>query len=411
MYMKVGDNWYEVSVPAHMLGEALVDELDPEMVKKALGNPRRFDPINKTVNAKSLGSRSSTSLEKNILAAYLQSLKPGADKLAYNRAKKSWQAYSKNMEREFHGLVDRLVKKEFTKNQFIHHSRIMFKAGYEKAYRLGTDASGLSFIQLPSEDIEWLKRARAFDYKFLDKFADDIVAGQGSMAYDDRATMYIDTIDAIFDAGRVDAYPNESTLVYWELSTAENCGDCIDLALNSPYRPDELPTTPRAGGTMCLSNCKCELRIRYQRPEKIELDVKPASNSVIKALGLWIAYQAAKKLAKGGGKEKKSKVTTIGMDDYEDDIDLEDSIQRKVLDWNKLDEMVSALASIRIHEDGIPTFHKVDETRIALDKFEKASKGLPDWLDPFSREVYVWHGIGTVVLDYVHEVRKRGELR
>ena len=69
--------------------------------------------------------------------------------------------------------------------------------------------------------------------------------------------------------------------------------------------------------------------------------------------------------------------------------------------------MVSALATLRLIEEEAPSAHKVEETTTALDKYVRASKGLPEWLDPFSREVYVWHAIGTVVLDYANATRRK----
>ncbi len=409
MYIKVGEHWYEVQAPEQM-DEAYVDGLDPDKVKKALDNKRRFDPVHKRVNTKSIGSRRKTSDEKNIVATYLQALKPGADRLAYDKAKKAWIRYREAMRKEFQGLTRQLADGKITKNQFITRSRTLFKAGYEKAYRLGTDASGLDFVKLPSEDLAWLKRVRSSEYKFLNKFADDIIAGKGFMSYDDRASMYIDSIDSTFDAGRVDGYPNEGTKIYWELSPSENCGDCIDLAMNSPYTPDTLPTTPRAGGTMCLSRCNCHLRIRYDRPTSIPLYVKPASKSLAKALGVLVVGKIIQQTAKGGD---KAKVKVANLEpDLELDLDDFDLESVKALDWNQLDEMVSALTTLRLLEEKVPSAYRVKETSIALDKFEKASRGLPNWLDPFSREVYIWHAIGTVVLDYIKEARKkkRGEI-
>lgn len=408
MYIKVGENWYDVQAPEQM-DEAYIDGLDPDKVKKALDNKRRFDPIHKKVNTKSIGSRKKTSDEKNIMATYLQALKPGADRLAYDKAKTAWIRYREVMRKDFQGLARQLANGKITKNQFIARSRTLFKAGYEKAYRLGTDASGLDFVKLPSEDLAWLKRARSSEYKFLNKFADDMIAGKGSMSYEDRASMYIDSIDSTFDAGRVDAYPNEGTKIYWELSPSENCGDCIDLAMNSPYTPDTLPTTPRAGGTMCLSRCNCHLRVRYDRPTSIPLDVKPASKAVAKALGVLAVAKAIQHTAKGGDKAKV-KVADLEPDlepDWELDLDDFGLESVKALDWNQLDEMVSALTTLRVLEEKGPSAHRVRETSIALDKFEKASQGLPNWLDPFSREVYIWHAIGTVVLDYIKEARKK----
>lgn len=409
MLLKVGATWYEVEAPVPVEESRLTD-LDPEKIKKALASKGRFDPVNtRSLNAKSVGSRRTTSDEKNILATYLQTLKPGADKKAYGKAKTAWSRYKVKMDSEFQTLVSKLSANEITKNQFLNSSRKLFKAGYEKAYRLGTDASGLNFVKLPKEDLDWLKRARQSDYKFLDKFADDVVSKSGKMSYKSRASMYIDTIDSTFDAGRVDAYPNEGTLIYWELSASENCGDCIDLAMNSPYTPDTLPTTPRAGGTMCLSGCNCSLRIRYERPTEVPLKVKPASASVAKKLGITAvgavatAYLAkAKDKGKGGGSK--------GSADSDYDVDFEDEdmeFESVKLDWNAVDDMVSSLAMLRIIEAEEPSVHGMQETEIALNKFVEASKKLPDWLDPFSRDLYVWHAIGTVVLDYARTVRRK----
>lgn len=397
MYIKVGSGWYLLDAPA--LDESYLSKMDPEVVKKALANPRRFFPLDGKVNAKSIGSRRKTSAEKNVIAAYLQGLKPGADRLAYDRAKTAWVRYSKKMKKDFVKLSNQLARGDLTKSQYIARSRKLFKAGYEKAYRLGTDASGLDFVKLPKEDLAWLKRARASDYKFLDKFADDMVSGKGSMAYVDRAGMYVDTVDSIFDAGRVDAYPNEATKIFWELSSSDNCGDCIELAMNSPYTPATLPTTPRAGGTSCLSNCNCHLRIRYQRDKQAAVRVKPADKSVGKALGAVTPKGAVQNTAKGGDKRDGLKAS---VQDFK-------LLPIQTLDWNKLDDMISALTTLRMLENQKPSAYKVKETSRLLDMFEKASQGLPDWLDPFSRDVYVWHAIGTIVLDYIEEAKERGE--
>jgi len=381
MYMKVGATWYEIAM-LESVDEAKVHTLDPDYVKKALDNPKRFDPVNtKRPNAKSIGSRRKNSDEKNLLAIYTKALKPGADKPAYDKAKKAWATYKAKMDSEFKDLVSQLEGRKLTKAQFMKKSRTLFKAGYEKAYRLGTDASGLSAVAIPKEDLAWLARARSAEYKFLDKFADDIVAKRGSMAYSARAGMYIDSVDSMFDAGRVDAYPNEGTLIYWELSSAENCGDCIDLAMNSPYTPETLPTTPRAGGTMCLSHCGCSLRIRYEKRDSVDLAVQV------------VPLVVARALAKG--EVNKAISWDVGVDDFE---------SVRTLNWNLLDDMMSALATLRVLSEQEPTAYRIREERIALSKFEQASMQLPEWLDPFSRDVYRWHAIGTVVLDKRKEV-------
>ena len=104
MYIKVGENWYEVQAP-EQVDEDYIDGLDPDKVKKALDNKRRFDPLHKRVNTKSIGSRRKTSDEKNIIATYVQALKPGTDRLAYNKAKTAWVRYREKMRADFQDLA------------------------------------------------------------------------------------------------------------------------------------------------------------------------------------------------------------------------------------------------------------------------------------------------------------------
>ena len=79
----------------------------------------------------------------------------------------AWTRYKASMETEFVGLVNQVDAGRITKNQFLARSRKIFKVGYERAYRLGTDAAGLDFMKLPKEDLRWLARARSHEYKFL----------------------------------------------------------------------------------------------------------------------------------------------------------------------------------------------------------------------------------------------------
>jgi len=93
--------------------------------------------------------------------------------------------------------------------------------------------------------------------------------------------------------------------------------------------------------------------------------------------------------------------------DYGYDYDDSGEYESVALDWNLLDDMMSALATLKVLEEDAPSVHRLQEERIALDSFEEASKRLPAWLDPFSREVYQWHAIGTVVLDYAKSTRRK----
>lgn len=382
MYMKVGRYWYLV--------EVRVDDLDPKFVAKVLGQQNRFYPLGGNVNAKSRGSRTVVAAEKQVVSLFTQSLRPSS-KRDYDRARAAWLAAKKNLRDEFQDLVAALQDGTLTEKGFLSKAKALLRMGYEKAYRLGTDAGGMSAFKLPAEDLKWLERARRAEYRFLDKFASDIVHARGSMSYKARANMYVDTMDSMFDAGRVDAFPAEGTLVYWELGAAESCGDCVELAMHSPYTPDELPTTPGAGATRCLSNCACSLRIRYTPPTHVDLDVKRVDPATAKAMGLAALAVAMAALSKG----KSSAPATQRDMDY----DGEESVE--ALDWNKLDEMMSSLAKLKMLESEEPSRHRLHEELHENERFAEASRGLPAWLDPFSREVYAWHMIGVHVLEHV----------
>ena len=369
MYMKVGALWYEVNPKGWY--EAKIDDMDPDIIAKKLAEPGRKDPLGKGVDIKSIGSRRKTSTDKDIVAALKQAIRPGRDKKSYDRAVKAWKTVQAKTREDFKALVNQLANKDLTKNQFINRSRVVFKNAYEKAYRLGTDASGLNFLDLPDEDMRWLQRVRSHEYKFLDKFADDIIAGRGSIPYETRADMYVDSIDSIFDAARVDAYPNEGTSIWWELGTTEHCGDCIDLAYNSPYRPDTLPTTPKAGATKCLSNCDCTLRVRYEYPKEIVLDMEPVPSDKAKELGLiGLALVVMNKIG-----------------------------SRRVVDWNELDNAVSALTEMRMSKEKVrDVVTRVETQRNSLFLFEEACSRLPNWFNPYGEDLLYLHKVGGELL-------------
>jgi hypothetical protein len=47
----------------------------------------------------------------------------------------------------------------------------------------------------------------------------------------------------------------------WVMGGAEqHCERCPELARNSPYAWDMLPTVPKSNGTPCLYNCRCYLK-------------------------------------------------------------------------------------------------------------------------------------------------------
>lgn len=137
---------------------------------------------------------------------------------------------------------------------------------YEEAWELGYQSSGVSdFINKPQKKKDWVEKSLKHELKFVKKFLDDIEIGRGRMDYKKRWSMYVNTLDHVYWAGKLAPIPHTFVIDWVVDHKAERCEGCRYLSMNSPYTIETLPTTPRAGMTPCLSNCKCKLRVRPPR--------------------------------------------------------------------------------------------------------------------------------------------------
>ena len=124
--------------------------------------------------------------------------------------------------------------------------------GYAKAYKLGLQKKNLT-----PQDKKYLQFVENKQFDYLDGMLDDIENGTSKMPISNRLDMYTNHIDSLFWYGSL---KGKNKQIYWNLDAqAENCPDCIELADNSPYDPEDLPTVPRGGDTECLMHCKCFL--------------------------------------------------------------------------------------------------------------------------------------------------------
>lgn len=96
----------------------------------------------------------------------------------------------------------------------------------------------------------------ADEYRYLANFAADISAGRVSEA---QALARIRQYGNATQASYWREYKLVSEIIHWNLNPAEHCGDCLDLAGGSPYKPNELSQVPGDGATQCRGNCRCTL--------------------------------------------------------------------------------------------------------------------------------------------------------
>jgi len=135
------------------------------------------------------------------------------------------------------------------------------RKAYEGAYDAGIMRAGSPMVQnaelsdLTSRAIDEMvnKEAEFFAKRLSEKtVSTDIMST--------IAERYGASAKAVFWNGLISGSTNDQQF-RWQLGSVltEHCDDCLELAANSPYTKDTLPTVPRAGDTKCLWRCKCSL--------------------------------------------------------------------------------------------------------------------------------------------------------
>lgn len=141
-----------------------------------------------------------------------------------------------------------------------------FQNLYHNAYKLGMQGSSVGLVpgELPvgPEGKRWVESAFKHEMRFFNKFlAQAVETEMPPWKIDQRVQMYMNAVRGVYEGGRVTGSHPDS-LIYWVYTPeAQHCSSCLYLRDHSPYTKRTLPTTPRAGGTECLSNCKCHIRI------------------------------------------------------------------------------------------------------------------------------------------------------
>ena len=175
----------------------------------------------------------------------------------------------------------------YGKGHLYDRLKSLLRSAYYNAYRLGIEYTGIHKAGVPTlsqSDIDWLESAIKSELRYLKKFVDHIHSREidqpGRMKLERRIQMYIDSLNSIFDAGKVSSHP-PLTIFYWVHSADKKvCPECLLLGRFSPYTRDTLPTTPRSGASRCLSNCRCKLyskivsETEYQKVHSINYSKK-----------------------------------------------------------------------------------------------------------------------------------------
>jgi hypothetical protein len=150
-------------------------------------------------------------------------------------------------------------------------TRVM-KTGWRDAFLAGIRAAGVpgesvgvgkSVVpSLSPADEAWLRSAMAHEMSFLNGFLDTIIEDDLKMPLIRRTKMYVDALKSFYESARVIGLPANVVLWWVGKNDGATCPGCRYMFEHNPYSKFTLPTTPRAGLTPCLTNCRDRLLVR-----------------------------------------------------------------------------------------------------------------------------------------------------
>lgn len=248
---------------------------------------------------KSLGTAKETDLvfldKDKTFDAVLNPEKYAADrKVGADVGRKKLRATQQAVEPVLNRIVkfyqsNRIDEREFRKQMIATMKKAwkeVFIAGV-RAVGIGGQGPGKALVQLTPEDERWVRTAMAHEMQFLNGMLQAIVEKSFVMALPRRIGMYVDALESFYDSARVIGLP-ATTAISWIIPKKDKrvCASCVYLAEHSPYSKRTLPTVPRSGATLCLTNCRDRLFVRIVSQEKARelLQASPTRRTHIEKL-------------------------------------------------------------------------------------------------------------------------------
>jgi len=199
---------------------------------------------------------------------------------AFAKARKSGMAVAKRrfkqlQRRVYDELLAEVIKHDSGRtwdDDFRKAARRIMRKAWKEAFLLGVRASGFVGrgkgaagaynFELTADDEKWLRSAMRHEMRFLNKFLNAVTEQSYSMPLPRRTRMYVDALESFFGNARVMGMP--ATSAYWWVGKKDKrvCASCEYMHKHSPFHKKTLPTVPRTGATLCLTNCRDRLLVR-----------------------------------------------------------------------------------------------------------------------------------------------------
>lgn len=182
--------------------------------------------------------------------------------------KKKFETVQKNF---FNNIVAKTKEWQaggISKTRWVESVRAMLREAYQKAFELGLKSSGAETVRatIADSDKKWVKTASKHEMLFLNRLLVQIEEGKIRGGLEKRLKAYSDALKNVFFSGRVQGTPSGHLIDWTGPNDRATCNGCRFLIEHSPYTKSTLPTTPRAGDTRCLNNCRCRLIVRETEP-------------------------------------------------------------------------------------------------------------------------------------------------
>lgn len=175
-------------------------------------------------------------------------------------------------ERTYEELLRSVVRGDRGRHDFASLKREatkVMKRAWRDAFLAGVRSTGIkgrgqgmSGVALSPDDETWLKTAMTHEMRFLNKYALAVIEGTYRMPLPRRTQMYVDALESFYDSARVIGLPATSVLRWTGKKDKRVCASCEYLHQHNPYHKKNLPTVPRSGLTICLTNCRDRLLVR-----------------------------------------------------------------------------------------------------------------------------------------------------
>lgn len=184
-------------------------------------------------------------------------------------------------------------------------TRVM-KRAWREVFIAGVRSTGITGsqshapLEFSKADEKWLKSAMQHEMRFLNGFVAAVTEQTYKMPLERRTKMYVDALESFYDSARVIGMPANSVFRWTGRKDKKVCASCQYLKDHNPYHKKTLPTTPRSGLTICLTNCRDRLLVRVvSSSEAIKvLQAGPTRGEHIKKL------RAIKRRHQGGGRRR-----------------------------------------------------------------------------------------------------------